>query len=75
MKRQYLYIRCWYCLKASFTAKKNQENLLKIAITYLPNFQITMGKQIIDGLTYKNLYLYTCVYILFICNQTHNKRT
>lgn len=42
---------------ASFTAKKKKhENLLKIAIIYLPKYQIIIGKQNIDGLTYKNLY-------------------
>lgn len=41
---------------ASFTAKKKKhENLLKIAIIYLPKYQIIIGKQNIDGLTYKNL--------------------
>lgn len=46
-----------YCLTLlSQLKKKKHENLLKIAIIYLPKYQIIIGKQNIDGLTYKNLY-------------------
>lgn len=47
----------WYnMINEKAISIKKHENLLKIAIIYLPKYQIIIGKQNIDGLTYKNLY-------------------